>query len=542
MKLADLDAAALLELAGEASFSRGEAYHRAGRVELILADERGLKAVARGQERYPLSLGLAGSEWRWQCACPAAEGGRFCKHLVAAVLTANQADGGPAGDRRAATAAQPDSLAVFLRAQPAERLADWLLQRADEDPALRDRLRLLQAGDDPERLQEALKRVLGVRGFLDYRRTREFARQLDGPIEALARLLDRHAAALRALCESALRSLFRIYQNSDDSSGLLGERIRTVADLHAAACRMDPPGTALAKPLHDLKRLDDWRMLPLSAYWDALGAVGQRAYSRPVLKAFDALPAGKNASGRFGPNFGVLDRAEELARVSRDFDLLRRILDRDRHEAYGCLRLIEALCEFDRHAEALAEAEQAVRRFPADARLRDALADCLQAAGLDGEALEQRWLLFQDDPTPGRWDDLKAAAGADWPAQRERALADLEKDDGSESLRIQLLMHDDDLPAAIVLAQRSAVLTRVLEALADRLRSAQPEVAGDFYLRVLETESAQLQASGYRHLVALLRRIREVLPVGKADAAIARVRREHARKPKLMGMMDKAGL
>ena len=542
MKLTDLDDQALRELAGEASFKRGLAYHRERRVEISFADERGLKAVAHGQTRYVLSLGLVDSTWRWHCSCPAADDGSFCKHLVAAALTANDGEIAPfdAGDtihspRRA-------SLAAFLHAQPATLLAEWLLRLADEDPELRDRLEVLQAGVDPGQLKTTLTRILAVRGFMDFHRTRDFARKLDPLVESLGTLCKTQPDAAIGLCELALRRLFRIYENCDDSSGLLGEQAAVIAELHAAACCAAPPGQTLAKPLHALKLLDDWQMLPLSAYWEALGREGQSAYARLVLKSFEALPAPRGDAERFGPAFGVTQRTAELARVSGDLALLLRVLRRDSHEAYGCLRIIQALQEFDRHAEALAEAERAVKRWPKDSRLRDALATCLQQAGLDDESLSQRWELFLRHPSPATWDDLRACAKASWPAYRERALAELAAQRDSTSLRIQLLMHDQDLAAASALAQDSPVLAHVLNALADRLRSVQPTLAGAFYLRLLDTDLQRLQANSYKSLVVRLRHIRECLPGAASTEAIARVRREHARKPKLMAMMDKAGL
>lgn len=543
MKLGDLDDAALLALAGAASLKRGLAYFRDGRIEISFSDERGLKGVAYGQTRYPLSLGLAGRQWKWQCACPAADDGSFCKHLVAAVLTARENDAPGGATKASAGTSRRGALGTFLKAQPAERLADWLLALADEDPAIGERLELHRAAKDPAQLKDTVKRLLGVRRFLDYHETRSFARKLDPLLEQLNALLEHDPAALRDIAEIALKRLFAIFGNSDDSAGALGEQAEALAELYAQACKIAAPGKSLAKSFWGLKKLDEWRLLPLAAFWPALGEDGQRDYARQVLQALDRLPAPKPEAYGLRADSAVIDLAEELATVSDDFELLERILRRDLHRAYDHFRLIAAMRDFARHREALAEAELAVKRFPDDTRLREALADCLQQAGLDGEALAQRWEAFVLAPNTSHWDGLKAASGQDWPGLKQRALAHLavcERDD--ISLRTALLIHDDDIEAAATLAETGRLHVDLLAQLADRLRIVDAGRAGRMYLRVLEHTLSTLQPTGYPLVVRLLKRIKACLPAEASKAAVARVRLEHVRKTKLIGLIDAAGL
>jgi hypothetical protein len=122
----------LLRLAGERAYARGRAYHREGRIALARVEDDRIDGEARGSEDYPLWLRRENGRWRWGCACPAADGGAFCKHLVAAVLTARgqaaeaiSEDAAPettAAKKRRMPAPQ-GNLSDFLRAQPAERLA-----------------------------------------------------------------------------------------------------------------------------------------------------------------------------------------------------------------------------------------------------------------------------------------------------------------------------------------------------------------------------------------------------------------------------------
>jgi hypothetical protein len=105
------DNTALHEIAGDALFSRGEVYAREGRVEILSGD---------------------GS-----CSCPAFTDHGFCKHLVATALAATAAaDGGlPIPDRF-------DAVRAHLRSQGETRLIEMILDQADRDPALLDRLEI----------------------------------------------------------------------------------------------------------------------------------------------------------------------------------------------------------------------------------------------------------------------------------------------------------------------------------------------------------------------------------------------------------------
>lgn len=87
------DPQALRELAGEAVFARGEAYHRGGQVELLSDDGRRVLARVLGTEVYRSELRGGGTEIDGTCSCPAFADHGFCKHLVATALAANAAAG-----------------------------------------------------------------------------------------------------------------------------------------------------------------------------------------------------------------------------------------------------------------------------------------------------------------------------------------------------------------------------------------------------------------------------------------------------------------
>lgn len=269
-----------------------------------------------GTKTYSLWLKHAKDDWQWDCSCPAADDGAFCKHLVAAVLTAREevSDDVDEGTVQPKRRAKPDDLLTFLRAQPAERLGGWLQALADEDGDVEKRLLLHRAAEQPGALKAALAKLLNAGGFLDYRRALAYAKRLHTAIEQLGDVLRRDRAECRVLCEYALGRLFKIYGNSDDSSGAIGDVLGSMAELHRDACAAAPPGAGLVKPLRSLMSRDGWSVLALPDYWEALGSSGQAAYARLVLADFEQLPpARKGAAPGSFPRVAAFSRAGKFA-------------------------------------------------------------------------------------------------------------------------------------------------------------------------------------------------------------------------------------
>lgn len=535
----------LIERAGPAAFKRGQGYWRAGRIALNKVSATALAGEAHGTETYSLWLKHAKGDWQWDCSCPAADGGGFCKHLVAAVLTAREevVDAEQAAIKPTRRA-KADNLLTFLRAQPAERLAGWLQALADEDGDVEKRLLLYLAAEQPGALKAALAKLLNTGGFLDYRRAMAYAKRLHTAIEQLSALLQRDPAECRLLCEYALARLLKVYAMSDDSAGAIGDVLGSIAELHRDACAAAPPGAALVKSLRALMSRDGWSVLALPDYWDALRPAGQAAYAKLVLAEFEQLLPAPKGGSHLDESFEICRRTEELARCAGDFDLLQRVLRRDLSSEWRHLRVLESLREFGREREALAWAELAVKQFPRDGRLREALAECLAASGMDDEALDQAWQHFQQHPSDDGWDALKRYAKKAWPSWRGRALEHVAaRERGDATVRIVLLLHDGDIQAAAGLAANFAVAVHVLHTLAQRLRRSDPAKAGAFYLRLARQQEQHLRgASDYPRLVAYLKDASALLPAPEWQPLIDLVRQNHARKPKLMGLLADAGL
>lgn len=540
----------LREEAGDGAFKRGVGYFKDGAVVLARQSEDALEGEAHGSETYRLWFKQVEGDWDWDCECPAADGGVLCKHLVAAVLTARAGDPAqatPAVTKPARGRKQPgvteQDLRAFLCAQPSEKLADWLLEFARFDRGIEKHLKLQRAVTEPTALQQALSGLLSAGGFMDYRRTLDYARRLRAGIDLLNEALQRDPVECRALCEYTLKRLFKLVERVDDSAGAVGDCMAEIAGIHAQACEAAPPGKALVKPLLALQAQDDWRLLPIACYWKALGPAGQAAYAKQVIAAFEQLPPVK-PGGWDSEGFHVCDRAEALARCVGDFDLLQRVLRRDLSNPRQHLRVLESLHAFGRAREALVFAEAAIKRFPKEASLREALARCLTEAGLIEEAMEQQWAAFVRQPDEHTWDALKKSAGAAWPQWREKALAQVtEPANEPAGLRIVLLTHDGAIADAIALARSKPVVHYPLQRLADKARRVDKNAAAEFYLRLGKLCAERLHgASQYKNLVDLLAQSAKCAQTDALLAFVAEIRGSHGRKPKLMAMLAEAGL
>jgi hypothetical protein len=541
----------LLDAAGPGAVERGVDYYCRGRVRLTGGDDARLLAEAHGSEIYAVELEQEGDDWRWHCDCPAADDGAFCKHLVAAVLVARDTDAStsqPLADAPVVRAGKPirpapaDDLRDFLAAQTAETLAGWLHELAITDRDIERRLLMYKSAGQPAELKAALGALLTARGFLDYRGAARYAEQLQSGISQLRDVLARDPAACVELCQYAFKRLAKVYARADDSAGAIGECLGDIAELHQQACAAAPPGKPLAKALHAMKCSEDSNLLPLQAYWEALGAEGQRDYAHRVVSDFEALPP-PTFEDRYGEAFAIGHRVEELARCSADFDLLQRVLRRDLSGPYQHLRVFESLHEARREREALDWIEQAVKRFPGDNRLREALAESLAEAGLREEALAQAWQCFCSCPGDDAWLRLQRLAGPqDWPVWRGRALdAVASAERGVVHLRIQLLRLDGDVDAALALARKQPVSIGALLSLAHHVRRSHPLDAGAFYLRAARSTVERLNTQrDYKDLARYLKEAASRLPAAEWQPFLNDVRETHRRKRKLMEMLDAA--
>ncbi len=138
----------LLEAAGEAVFRRGDEYHSLGQV-LSLAEYGGtVTAVVHGARRYRVTLRRNGSDIVYDCNCPAGDGGRCCKHCVAAGLAYL--------DRQSRAEVNGevslDDVEIWLGSQRPERLVELLMAEALGNEGLREKMLIEAAAGGGKRI------------------------------------------------------------------------------------------------------------------------------------------------------------------------------------------------------------------------------------------------------------------------------------------------------------------------------------------------------------------------------------------------------
>ena len=542
--------AQLQQLSDAASCKRAQSYVRSGAVEITTRRDTRIDAIVSGTEDYSVRLLLGGRETESHCTCPAFAKGMFCKHLIATAIVAR--DHAITEDDAIAdsTATTETDLRVFLAAQPAERLAGWLTDIAETDPAIERRLRVYQSQDSPRERRKALGRLLRAPRFLDWRASRKFARDLDPVIELLAELTGADAHDGIELYEYVLARLFKIYDQSDDSGGDVSDQIRELVGRYLASLvRNAPAGAARAKAILELQRADQWSFLPIKDVWPLLDEAGRAAYAKAIEDEFHALPPNLPAggsrfqSGRFWPT----ERMEALATVRSDTDTLIGVISQDLTTGHSYERVV-AVCEAaGRDREATQWAERGLKAHPDWRGMRQLLARQYERAGLTDESLQLYWQDFHGQPTVETWHALKNAAGQQWSRYRTRALEEVCRrertlPDGrcDVSLRARLLIADLDLEGARVLAEKHALAPELLVSLAQQIVTTHPASAAGLLRRFVDASLPRCRPRDYAYQAHQIARSLALAPGPSSRAWVNQIRVQYGARRKFISLLEAA--
>src|ERR1700722_18466560 len=204
----DIDA--LRERAGATTFSRGEEYHRDGLVKLVVVEPKRVLAEVAGSEDYRTVLTGRGARVGGECSCPAFEERGFCKHMVAAALTANAAG----GDAEAEGAATITRIREHLKNKGVDALVQMIMDLAEYDDVLLRRLDLASTATGAKgaklgaRLRKAVDEATNTRGYVDYQAAPDWVGGVNTVLNTLEELATGNEAAL--VLELAERAIDRI--------------------------------------------------------------------------------------------------------------------------------------------------------------------------------------------------------------------------------------------------------------------------------------------------------------------------------------------
>jgi hypothetical protein len=260
-----------------------------------------------------------------------------------------------------------------------------------------------------------------------YRGRREYSQLAREVVAACEALIDSEPASVPALAQRAVDLVTTALMYVDDSWGIVGDDLHALMAVHARACAATPPDPKRLAAWLGKVRLDGpgWPDFELRDYAAALGEKGRAELARIVEDRAKATEL--DLLGRTPLGIRVL--REQLAEISGDTDHYIAVLAEDLYAASSYLKIVDAL----RNVGRAAEAERWARRGlgignPIDqGKLRDTYVNLLLERGATDEASTMRWQLFDQHPTQTHYNDLRRTAErtGDWPSLRDKAIGRL---------------------------------------------------------------------------------------------------------------------
>ncbi|TAL93398.1 MAG: hypothetical protein EPN71_10855, partial [Rhodanobacter sp.] len=335
--------ASLENLAGSAAFRRGEEYLAVGAVGRLRITDDKVAAKIEGSTTYQVELRDEHGVLGFNCSCPHAAEGYFCKHGVALGLAWLEQ---PVGERKVGAAPGKKKrrdpwhdIEQYLARQPADGLIELLLEVAGRDDHLYQSLLLKAArargssGNVATAFRRAIEEATRIHGFVDWREADSFADDVEQVAESMAELLQPDTAGLLVeLAEYAIERLEKAMEHVDDSNGGVGGIVHRLGELHLQACIMATPApTALAERLFALETTLSFGVWSFDAltYRDVLGKVGLLRYRELAEAQWRKLKPRDAKDGCDDSRFTITRIMERLAEASGDVEELVAIKSRD---------------------------------------------------------------------------------------------------------------------------------------------------------------------------------------------------------------------
>jgi uncharacterized Zn finger protein len=547
-----LSESALLNVAGDRSYARGEDYVRYVRGLRITSEKA--HASVQAKRVYTVELDWSGPEPDGVCTCPHAGDGHFCKHLVAVGLAV--LDSGAVDD----TSRRDSALEATVHGMDVEELRELVITLANRDGEVRRMLEVratAASGDDNSAkaaLEAYVRSALEFRGFVDYRGSYAVAEAASQVLDELENHLNAGSADIvRPALLCALTLLRTITGQADDSSGVIGDECARAADLYAQACRLGEPDPAeLARWLVTFRATSPgWPTLQLADFVDAFDDDALAIY-RAAVTDLDRQHTGDDHWSRFEVDAMLLELADHDADVDRAVDLLN---DRE-HPQFGAI--IARLRAAGRDEEAVTWIDRAVAEGrtsshgggnsywlnPSD------VADTYRAIGRIDDAIAVLRADFVRQPGVRTYRTLLDFAATLDRAETERAWAldharEVASGHGAGAVLVQLSLSEGDVDAAWEAADRYGPGWAWKE-LAAQGAKARPVAAADLYRPSLEKDLQYPNSKLYPDIAATLATMAKLYERGgrSADFAlyIAQIRQDYGRRPSLMKALKARGL
>lgn len=567
----------LRRLAGGPAFHRGREYFEHGHVGTVSPVDDGVELAVRGARRYKVLLSVEDGLLDYSCDCEAGAEGTFCKHCVAAALkwvATSTKSGKLKGKKRRKKLTLADTAPV-LHAQEKAALVDLLMEAAQRDKGLEQRLILLTAREEGVGVHIAthkdhLRKAIRTRRFLAYREARTYAQRVGAAIDALEQIFqDGHSYAVIELCEFALELIDGAVAYVDDSDGFLTEFRERLESLHWDACEdACPEPVALAERLFkiELESSLDVFYEGVVRYQKILGPSGVAKYRELAETEWAKVPVvqEKDEYSFRNEHFRITQIMQALAEQSGDIEELVAVLSRDLSSAYQYWRIATVYGEAGRHDAALAWAERGLKAFPhrTDRRLREFAANEYHRRGRHKEAMALMWQGFRESPFIEEYRSLEehARKAGTWEEWRERALtamrSDMRKQRGrskrsnlyrflpgaDHSRLVEVFLYEGDVESAWHEAKEGGCGDGLWLQLADLRAKEHPEESSSIYFNQAEIAIRRAHGSDYGEAVELLVKAAALMNGLNRHAdferQLAALREQHKRKTNFMKLLS----
>lgn len=397
----------------------------------------------------------------------------------------------------------------------------------------------------------------------DYGRT---AWQGLGEFEELVNAHD--AALLIKPVESAIASTVNIILRADDSSGVIGDVIRGLLELHARLCTASPP---------DIKKLVAWLIkfqfdgtqdffsIDIVDYASALGDDGIARYEDELAKIAAAIPPGFDPDNLWSlrstnpdkyetlaphrHNQFVLDQnSRRLAVLHRDVDKIIELHGGDQTRSYKLEDTARALTEIGVIDRAIEFAERGTFIDDGVSHQREHCARywCeLLAAHRSDELLNARIRMFELWPTESNASALHKVAGARWNELQDQVLTKLVQ---LQSGYIGFLLRTlSNVQQAWDEAERLRLEDEYLwQELVDAYKDIDSAAVVPVIQRLIESDLQQADVRNYRSAVKRLKQLKTVCKKSGLDDTflnyVAQLSEQHSNRPRFITELAKAKL
>lgn len=300
-------------------------------------------------------------------------------------------------------------------------------------------------------LKSAISDLLASPDFISWREAASYAHRAAKVLPLIQAVLASDPVQALALCDHALRCLFKVSEDADDSGGDIGDVMQTLIALLLRCLKAAPPPGAWVEDWFAMMKADPWGVWSENDVLDVAGDAVRASYSQRVANDWQAWvarhpPVDAAASPGVKPKVQPAQQGARLpVHVPYDAErvtLHRRYLDdlKRQGETGTALAFMQAnLTGADAHSElvkycesvgktrdAAQFAKAAYLLFPGDWRSEADLLRCYERDACTEEALAIRRLQLEKQPSVERYEAvLQAAKQAkqNVPAYREDLFA-----------------------------------------------------------------------------------------------------------------------